>query len=126
MFARGNKIANKLLTRIRVGRSELNQPKFTIGHVDTPGCSCHFTSESPEHYFLSCFLYSLERQTLFSLVEHYIPKFPRLNRKQKLDILLKGINPDDEKFTQLNTTLTKAVQHFIVSTKRFASIENQD
>ena len=125
-FARGNKIANKLLTRIRVGRSELNQHKFTIGHVDTPECSCHFTSESPEHYFLSCFLYSLERQTLLSLVEHYIPKFARLNRKQKMEILLKGINPDDDKFTQLNTTLTKAVQHFIVSTKRFASIENQD
>ena len=125
-FARGNKIANKLLTRIRVGRSELNQHKFTIGLVDTPECSCHFTSESPEHYFLSCFLYSLERQTLLSLVEHYIPKFARLNRKQKMEILLKGINPDDDKFTQLNTTLTKAVQNFIVSTKRFASIENQD
>ena len=43
-----------------------------------------------------------------------------------MEILLKGINPDDDKFTQLNTTLTKAVQNFIVSTKRFASIENQD
>jgi len=60
------------------------------------------------------------------LFEHYIPKFARLNRKQKLDILLKGINPDDNKFTQLNTTLTKAVQNFIPSTKRFASLENQD
>ena len=125
-FSRGNKCTNKLLTRIRVGRSDLNQHKFTIGLVDSPECSCHFTFESPEHFFLSCFLYSLERQTLFSLVEHYIPKFPRLNRKQKLDILLKGINPDDEKFTQLNTTLTKAVQHFILSTKRFATTDNKD
>ena len=125
-FSRGNKFTNKLLTRIRVGRSDLNQHKFTIGLVDSPECSCHFTFESPEHFFLSCFLYSLERQTLFSLVEHYIPKFPRLNRKQKLDILLKGINPDDEQFTQLNTTLTKAVQHFILSTKRFATTDNKD
>ena len=44
----------------------------------------------------------------------------------EMEILLKGIKPDDDKFTQLNTTLTKAVQNFIVSTKRFASIENQD
>ena len=125
-FSRGNKLSNILLTRIRVGRSELNQHKFTIGLVDSPECSCHCKFESPEHYFLSCFLYSLERQTLLDLFEHYIPKFARLNRKQKLDILLKGINPDDNKFTQLNTTLTKAVQNFILSTKRFASIENQD
>ena len=60
------------------------------------------------------------------LFEHYIPKFARLNRKQKLEILLKGINPDDSKFTQLNTTLTKAVQNFILSTKRFAITEDQD
>ena len=125
-FSLGNKSTNKLLTRIRVGRSDLNQQTFTIGLVDSPECSCHFKFESPEHFFLSCFLYSLERQTLFSLIEHYIPKFPKLNRKQKLDILLRGINSDDEKCTQLNSTLTKAVQHFNLSTKRFATIENQD
>ena len=33
--------------------------------------------------------------------------------EMEMEILLKGINPDDDKFTQLNT-------------KRFASIENQD
>jgi len=46
---------------------------------------------------------SLERQTLLDLFEHYIPKFARLNRKKELEILLKGINPDDSKFSQLNT-----------------------
>ena len=85
-FARGNKFANTLLTRIRVGRSYLNQHKFTIGHADSPECSCHFKSESPEHYFLQCFLYSQERQTLFDLFEHYIQTFPNLNRKLLLDI----------------------------------------
>ena len=84
---------------------------FTIGQVDTPVCSFHNLS------FQNNIAY-LEHQTLLSLVEHYIPKFARLNRKQKMEILLKGINPDDDKFTQLNTTLTKAVQNFIVSTKR--------
>ena len=125
-FSRGNKFANKLLTQIRVGRSDLNQHKFTIGHVDSPECSCHSKFESPEHYFLQCFLYSLERQKLFSLIEHYVPNFPRLNQKLKLDVLLRGVEPDNEEFTNLNTTLTKAVQNFIMSTKRFITIENHE
>ena len=35
-FARGNKITNTLLTKIRIGRSDLNQHKFIIGLADTP------------------------------------------------------------------------------------------
>ena len=63
---------------------------------------------------------------MFDLFEHYIPNFPNLNRKQKLDIILRGINIDNEEFTHLNTTLTKAVQNFIISTKRFTTIEDKD
>ena len=125
-FSRGNKFANTLLTRIRVGRSFLNQHSFTIGHSDSPECSCHHKFESPEHYFLQCFLYSQERQTMFDLFEHYIPNFPNLNRKRKLDIILRGINIDNEEFTSLNITLTKGVQNFIISTKRFITIEDKD
>ena len=125
-FSRGNKFANTLLTRIRVGRSFLNQHSFTIGHSDSPECSCHHKFESPEHYFLQCFLYSQERQTMFDLFEHYIPNFPNLNRKRKLDIILRGINIDNEEFTYLNITLTKAVQNFIISTKRFTTFEDKD
>ena len=41
-FARGNKLTNSLLTKIRVGRSDLNQHKFTIGLVESPMCDCHY------------------------------------------------------------------------------------
>ena len=118
-FARGSKLGNILLTRIRVGRSSLNQHKFTIGLSDSPECLCHFRSESPEHFFLDCFLYSLERQLLFDLIEHYVPNFKRFNKKKKLELILKGVNIDNEEFISTNTTLTKAVQNFILSTKRF-------
>ena len=118
-FSHGNKFANKILTQIRVGRSDLNQHKFTIGHVESPECSCHSKFESPDHFFLQCFLYSQERQNLFSLIEHYVPNFPRLNKQHKLDILLRGLEPENLEFKRLNTTLTKAVQNFILSTKRF-------
>ena len=104
----------------------LNQHSFTIGFADSPECLCHFKTESPEHYFLDCFLYSPERQTLFSLIEHYVPYFNRLTKKKKLDLILRGVNIDDEVFLKTNTTLTKAVQNFIIKTNRFSEIENKD
>ena len=118
-FSTGCKLGNTLLTQIRVGRSNLNQHRFTIGFIDSPECLCHHKSESPEHYFLHCFLYSPERQILFILIEHYVPKFPNLNNKQKIELILNGINNDDPIFNYLNRTLTKAVQNFILATKRF-------
>ena len=94
-FYCGSKLGNKFLTQIRLGRSDLQMHKFTIGMSESPECQCHFNSETPEHYFLHCFLYSPERQVLFNLVEHYIPNFKNFNKKQKLNILLTGINTDN-------------------------------
>ena len=125
-FSRGSKLGNSLLTRIRVGRSFLKQHSYTIGLADSPECDCHYKNESPEHYFVDCFLYSPERQTLFSLFEHHIPNFNRLPKKKKLDLIIRGINIDDEDYLPINTILTKAVQQFILSTKRFTLIEAPD
>ena len=72
-FSRGTKLSNTLLTKIRVGRSDLKQHRFTIGLSDSPSCLCHHREESPLHYFLDCFLYLPERQTLFEGIERYIP-----------------------------------------------------
>ena len=82
--------------------------------------------QSPEHYFLQCFMYSPEHQSLFSLIEHYVPNFNRLNKKQKLDIILRGVNIDDSELFQTNVTLTLAVQNFILLTKRFTAMENDN
>ena len=120
-FSRGNKYSNSLLTKIRVGRSSLNLHKYTIGLADSPECLCHHREESPKHYFLECFLYSQERQTLFDMIEHYIPKFKRLNKKEKIDIIILGFNIDNHDFLHINTVITKSVQHFILKTKRFES-----
>ena len=119
-FARGNKISNSILTKIRVGRSDLKQHKFTIGLVDSPQCDCHFREESPSHYFLDCFLYSSERQVLFDLFEHYIPNFKTFNKQKKLEIILRGINIENDYFISTNTSLTIIVQNFITHTNRFS------
>ena len=118
-FSRGNKCSNSLLTKIRVGRSDLNQHRFTVGLVDSPQCDCQFKEESPSHFFLDCFLYMLERQDLFGLFEHYIPKFTTFTKSKKLDIILHGFEIQNNDFIALNTTLTIAVQKFITNTKRF-------
>ena len=81
---------------------------------------CHFKTETPEHYLLDCFLYSQERRILFNLIEHYIQNFQTCNKKQKFEIILKGIDIENQEILSTNITLTKAVQKFIISSKRFS------
>ena len=40
-FSCGSKLGNKLLTQIRVGRSDLNLHKYTLGFSKSPECQCH-------------------------------------------------------------------------------------
>ena len=118
-FNRGYIFTNTLLTRIRVGRSKLNQHEFSVGKIDSPECLCHHREESPLHYFLDCFLYLRERQTMLQLFEHYIPNFRNFTKKKKLYIILNGININQDEFISTNITLTFGVQKFIMQTKRF-------
>ena len=57
--------------------------------------------------------------SLFCLVEHHIPHFIRMNTDSKLNLILNGFKNDDPDYYHLNSTLTKAVQTFIIQTKRF-------
>ena len=88
--------------------------------LDSPECLCHHREESPLHFFIDCFLYLPERQTLFERFEHYIPNFPNFPKYKKLDTILRGIHIENPDLLPLNTTLTIAVQNFILHTKRFS------
>ena len=44
---------------------------------------------------MDCFIYGAERQNLFNLVEYLIPKFSKLKRKEKFEILTRGIDIDN-------------------------------
>ena len=58
---------------------------------------------------------------MFGLIEHYVPFFPRLTKKKKLEIILKGVNIDDDNLLSTNTTIVKATQNYILATKHFES-----
>ena len=119
-FSKGSKIGNTLLTRIRLDRSYLNLHTFSIGLSESSECLCHAKNESSLHYLIECFLYTGERQTLFNLVEHYIPNFNQLNRTKKYEVLVNGIHTDNLEYNSTNTTISIAVQNFILRTKRFS------
>ena len=118
-FSVGPKESNQLMTRFRTGRTNLNLDKFTLGQLDEPNCMCHAKNESSEHFIMDCFIYSAERQILFNLVEYLVPNFPRLNKKQKFQILIRGINISNPDFFTTNIRISLAVQSFILKTKRF-------
>ena len=86
-FSKGSKNGNSLLTRLRVGQSELNLHKFSVGQVEKPDCACHEKQESTKHYILDCFLYTTERQKLFLLVEHYIQKLNGISKTAKYNMV---------------------------------------
>ena len=104
-FSVGTKFNNSLLTRFRTGRTSLNLHKYTIGQIDDPSCTCHYKEESPTHFMIDCFLYTAERQNLFTLVEHYIPKFSRLTKAAKLDLLLYGLKNDNSDYDHLKEVI---------------------
>ena len=114
------KEGNISITRLHLGRSDINIHKLSIGQIDKPDCLCHAKEESSKHYLIDCFIFSSERQTLFFLVGHYIPNFSRLSKAAKYKILLFGLETDDSDFDYLNYIITIAVQNFIIKTKRFA------
>ena len=116
-FSYGSRLGNKLWTRIRLGRSSLNAHSFEIQKVGSPSCLCHFRNETPMHYFLDCFLYTIERQLLIDQVGQLVANFDKMPKYKKLEIFLYGILDNDE--IELNKEIVKHVQTFILQTKRF-------
>ena len=94
--------------------------KFIIGQADSPQCDCSAKKESSLHFLVDCFLYSNERQTLYSQVEYYIPNFQTLNKRRKYEILVFGLHPENNEYNYTNMKISFAVQNFILKTKRFS------
>ena len=116
-FAYGPKLGNKLWTRLRVGQSYLNSHAFSIGKVSSPVCNCHHPNETAMHYFLQCFLYTIERQSLLTQVAQVVPNFINLSQSKQLNLLLYGYN--NSNYHEQNIEISKLTQKYILQSKRF-------
>ena len=78
-----NLLGLKLLTRLRLQLSHLNEPKFRHGFGDTisPMCGCSAEIESTEHFLLRCQFHSSQRLELFNNLNKIIFSFFKLIAK---------------------------------------------
>ena len=80
----------KLLTRLRLQFSHLNEHKFRHGFGDTINamCACGSEVETTEHFLLRCHLYSPQRLELTENLLKVEASFLNLNVKDKVSFLL--------------------------------------
>ena len=82
----------KLLTRLRLGFSHLNEHKFRHNFRDSinPLCSCSANIETTEHFFLHCHFFDSIREKLVRNVSSVYQQFLQSSDKDKVSILLYG------------------------------------
>ena len=119
LFSIYDPLGVKLLTRLRLQFSNLNEDKFTHGFEDTINtmCACGSEVETTEHFLLRCHLYSPQRLELFENLEKVDSSFLNLNIKEKVIFLLYGSQPASSK--SCNHEIQKFVINYIKGTGRF-------
>ena len=118
----GSKFANSIHTQLRIGRSQINQHLFAIGRSNTQACLCGCPVESTQHFLLDCFLYSIEREELFNYIRttKYVlcSSLDSYTKKDLVSAFLFGEHPHVLDRYPYNKLLFRAVQKFLVKTKR--------
>ena len=91
-------IGLKLLTRLHLGLSHLNEHKFCHNFQDclNPLCSCSLEIEDIKRYLLHCQHFSNHHCDLMNSVKSIIPNFESLTNNNRIDILLYGDSRFDE------------------------------
>ena len=117
-----NPIGLKLLTRLRLGFSHLNEHKVRHGFQDclNPLCFCLSVKskiEDTNHYLLHCQYYSTHRINLINSVKSVFDNFDSLSDNEKRDVLLYG----DPRFdTNKNKLILESTITYILNTDRFS------
>ena len=106
---------------LRMGRSFPNAHCFVTGLSDTDKCkNCNENKvEKISHFALLCLAFSLSRAVLCNKITNLFPKFPHLNQKDKLHLILNGLYLESDISDCRNVPIMFAMQSFILSTKRF-------
>ena len=113
-----NPVGLKLLTRLRLGLSHLNQHKFNHNFQDclNPLCSCSLEVESVSHFFQHCYYYSNICSTLLNELQSI--DINLLNQEDDIvvEVLLYGIT----KFNNIqNFRLLRSSIDYILKYERF-------
>ncbi len=118
--AYGDKRANRIHARFRMGFSQLNRDLYIRNLVPSPLCLCGHDSESTFHYFLQCPLSAAARATLLECTRDHFSRnavnVHNLNNTNLLKILLFGVENESIAF---NKELMVYVHTFILDTHRF-------
>ena len=107
----------KLLTRLRVNFSPLNEHRFRHNFdCLSPICICGTGKEDNEHYLLHCPQFTAQRQDLLGQVSDVGYDVASMNAKDLCHLLLYG-NPNESTFA--NRIILEATISFIKTSGRF-------
>ena len=108
----------KLLTRLRLGLSHLNEHIFNhnFDNCSNPLCPCSLEMESAKHFFLHCHHYTNIRKTLLNFVEMIDGNLLIVNDDDVIENLLFGTWKCS---LERNPSIFKASINYIKNSKRF-------
>ena len=109
----------KLLTRLRLDLSHLNDHKFNHNFKDciNPLCSCSLSVENNVHFFLHCHHFSLQRQNLMNNIKSIDKDIINETDSDLVNILLFGSSKYQY---HINSKILSFSIGFILNTERFS------
>ena len=109
----------KLLTRLRLGLSHLNDHKSNHNFKDciNPLCSCSLSVANNVHFFLHCHHFSLQRQTLMNNIKLIDKDIINETDSDLVNILLFGSSKYQY---HINSKILSFSIDFILNTERFS------
>jgi hypothetical protein len=102
----GQRRTEVILSRLRLGCSDLNGHKYTRYLVNDSSCSCGHSNEDPAHYFLTCNKYVTIRSNKYFYLQNV-----------NIECILHG-SKDDIPVSN-PTLIVSSVHEFITQSKRF-------
>ena len=117
LFNIHNPVGIKLLTRLRLGLSHLNEHRFNhkFQNCTSPKCICSFENESTTHFFLHCHFYIPIRATLFDNLKEIVNNLQDLS-DQAVTIMLLYDSPNLK--GNQNSQILECTIKFIMDSKR--------
>ena len=109
----------KLLIRLRLGLSHLNDHKFNHNFRDciNPLCSCSLSVENNVHFFLHCHHFLLQRQSLMNNIKSIDKDIINATDSDLVNILLFGSSKYQY---HINSKILSFSIDFILKTERFS------